>query len=289
MKVVIWGATGQDGFYLSELFSDLQFEVKKIGRKHQEGFLDIDITDFEQVQRFVSDYRPDYLFNFAANSTTNHSAWKENHETISTGCLNLLEAVRLTSPSTRVFLSGSGLQFQNSNRPIKETDPFEATSMYAVSRIQSVYAARYYRKLGLKIYVGYFFNHDSPFRSERHINSKIMNAARRIANGSHEKLAIGDLDARKEFGFAGDIVKAVWLMVQQDVVKEAAIGTGKSHSIEEWVNLCFSLHGLNWRDHVVTEEGFKSEYKTLVSDPSTIFSMGWKPEVTIEGLAKMMG
>ena len=286
MKAIIWGISGQDGFYLSELLNKEDIEV--IGISRYETSLKIDITDFEEVANLIKEYQPQFIFHFAANSTTDHFAWKENHETIGTGTLNILEAVNQFSPATKVFLSGSGLQFENKELPIKETDPFWASSPYAVSRIHSVYAARYYRQLGLKVYVGYFFNHDSPRRSERHINKKIIATAKRISNGSNEKLIIGDLSVKKEFGFAADVVKAVWLLVQQDAIFEAAIGTGQAHTIEEWVNICFSLFELNWKDHVVKSNDYQPEYKILVSDPSTICSLGWLPQTGICDLAKMM-
>lgn len=285
-KALIWGINGQDGYYLSELLRKEEVQVIGIGRGGDT--IQVDITDYESVSGLVKEHQPHYIFHFAANSTTQHYAWKENHDTISTGSLHILEAVKEFSPHTKVFLSGSGLQFRNEGKPIKETDPFDATSIYAVSRIHTTYAARYYRTLGLKVYMGYFFNHDSPRRSERHINKKVILAAQRIAQGSDEKLTIGDLSVKKEFGYAGDIVKAVWMFVQQDEITEAVIGTGKAYSIEEWVDICFVQHGLQWKDHVVQTGGFTPEYKVLVSDPATIFSLGWRPEVDIEGLAKLM-
>jgi GDPmannose 4,6-dehydratase len=246
------------------------------------------VSSYAEVSGLINNYRPDFVFHFAANSTTDHSAWQENHEAIGTGTLNILEAVREFSPSASVFVTGSGLQFQNHNKPIKESDPFEGNSIYAVSRIHSTYAARYYRTLGVNAYVGYLFNHDSPLRSNEHINKKVVDAAMRIARGSKEKLVIGDLSVKKEFGFAGDIVKAIWTLVNQHSVWEATIGTGKAYAIEEWVDLCFSLCGLHWKDHVQHAENFARQYDILVSDPTTIFSLGWHPEISIEELAKMM-
>jgi GDPmannose 4,6-dehydratase len=286
IKAVIWGSSGQDGYYLSNLLQSNGVQVTGVGRSG--NVIKIDSTDFDAVGTFIKQQQPDYIFHFAANSTTRHSAWKENHDTISTGCLNILEAVKEYSSHTKVFLSGSGLQFKNEGKPIKETDPFEASSMYAATRIHSVYMARYYRSLGIKTYVGYFFNHDSPLRTERHINKKIIDAAKQIAAGSKEKLTIGDLSVKKEYGFAGDIVRAVWLLVQQEKITEAVIGTGKAYSIEEWVNICFSGYGLKWEDHIVEATAYIPEYKILVSDPALIFSLGWKPEVNIEQLAQMM-
>ena len=286
MTAIIFGASGQDGHYLSRLLDETKIEW--IGVSRSGNHFNTNIADYEEVAKLVSKYHPTYIFHLAASSVTSHSAWKENHETISTGSLNILEAAKEFSPSTRVFLAGSGLQFQNNNQPIKESDPFEPKSIYAVARIQSVYTARYYRTLGLKVYVGYLFHHDSPLRTDDHVNKKIADTAKRIAKGSRETLAIGDLSVRKEFAFAGDIVTAIWKLVNQDKVWEATIGTGKTYTIEEWVSCCFLLCGLNWKEHVESLPNFTAEYEMLVSDPSTIFSLGWRPAVSMEELAKMM-
>jgi GDPmannose 4,6-dehydratase len=285
MKAIIWGANGQDGFYLSALLKQDDCEVIGINK---DDVNKVNIADYEQVCTLIKETQPDYIFHLAANSTTRHYAWKENHETISTGSLNILEAVKEFSPQTKIFLSGSGLQFENKGNPILEADPFLATSIYAVSRIHMVYAARYYRSLRLNVYIGYFFNHDSPLRSERHINKKIIETAKRIAAGSKEKLEIGDMSVMKEFGFAGDIVKGIWTLVQQDMITEAVIGTGEAHAIEEWINICFSDQGLDWKEHIVQNEKFIPEYKVLVSNPALINSIGWKHETDINALAKMM-
>jgi GDPmannose 4,6-dehydratase len=286
MTAIIFGANGQDGIYLTELLHTMQFEIISVNRDAEK--LNSLINNADEVDKLVKKYLPDYIFHFAATSSTSHAVWQQNHEAISNGTLHILEAAKKYSPQTKIFLSGSGLQFKNEGKPIKETDEFYAGSMYAVSRIHAVYAARYYRSIGLKIYIGYFFNHDSIYRTERHINKKIIETVKRIDNGSKEKLLVGDLTVKKEFGFAGDIVKAIMQLVQQDDVYEAVIGTGVAHTIEEWVAICFSLFNLNWKEHVEPMPGFTPEYKTLVSDPSTIFSLGWKPETDIHSLAKMM-
>lgn len=286
MKAIIFGAMGQDGYYLSRLLEQEKIEV--IGVNRLNSFPFNDITDYRQVAALIKEHLPGYIFHLAANSTTRHSAWKENHDTISTGSLNILEAVKEHSPATKVFLSGSGLQFSNMGKPIKETDPFQATSIYAVSRIHTVYAARYFRSLGLRIYIGYFFNHDSPRRTEKHVNRIIVGTVQRIAKGNEEILEIGDLSVKKEFGFAGDIVKAIWTLVQQNEVNEAVIGTGKAYSIEEWIVACFSQCNLDWKKYVKEKDNFNSEYSILVSDPSTIFSLGWEPRISMHELAKMM-
>ncbi len=287
MTAVIFGAKGQDGRYLSALLEKKGYAVTGIERSTAAA-PGVSISKFEDVCSIVKTLQPDYIFHLAANSTTRMDAWQENHETICTGSLNILEAVRLYSPASKVFLSGSGLQFVNNGAPIKETDAFHAGSAYAVSRIHTVYAARFYRLQGVKSYMGYFFNHDSPLRTERHINKKITATVKRIAGGSAEKLSIGDLSVKKEFGFAGDIVEGIMTLVEQDTVFECVLGTGNAHSIAEWVEICFSEYGLHWQDHVETVPGFTAEYTQLVSDPATIFSLGWKPAVDIHSLAKLM-
>ncbi len=286
MTAIIFGANGQDGHYLGKLLDDRG--VKWAGVSRSGDFLRTDIADPDAVRRLVNEYRPDHIFHFAANSTTRHEVWRENHETICTGALNILETVRLVDPKIKVFLSGSGLQFRNEGGPIRETDPFEASSAYAVSRIHSVYAARYYRQMGIRAYVGYFFNHDSPLRGERHVTKKITETAKRIAAGSEEKLIIGDLSVQKEWGFARDIVEGVLTLVEQEDIFEAVIGTGEARSIEDWLDLCFSLIGKDWRRYVEERTDFRSEYKILVSDPSSIRSLGWRPETSFKKLAEIM-
>jgi GDPmannose 4,6-dehydratase len=286
MKAIIFGINGQDGYYLNELLKKEGLDV--VGISRQDAIANTDIADFSQVSELIQGTKPDYVFHFAANSTTHHESLFQNENTISRGTINILEAVRLYSQKSKVFISGSGLQFRNAGKPIKESDDFEAHDAYSVARIHSVFAARYFRSFGLKIYVGYFFNHDSPRRSERHITKKISEAAKRIANGSKEKISIGDISVIKEYTYAGDIVRAVWTLVSQDKIFEVNLGSGKGYSIENWLKACFELAGKDWRQYVDIKEGFVAEYSQLVCDPSLIQSLGWKPEVTFTDLAKMM-
>ena len=286
MKAIIFGANGQDGFYLAQLLKRESIEVIGISR-HGDGLIG-DVADFQFVERVIKESQPEYIFHLAANSTTRHEALFDNHAAICTGTLNILEAVYRHSRQSKVFLSGSAMQFKNDGVPIDENTAFAPISPYAVSRIQSVYTARYYQTLGIKVYVGYFFNHDSPHRTDRHINQKIAFAAKRIAKGSAEKLELGDITIKKEFNFAGDVVEAVWCLVNQDDVHEAVIGSGTAHSIEEWLELCFGTIDKDWRQFVVTKENFATEYRILVSKPDLIRSLGWQPEVDIKGLAELM-
>jgi GDPmannose 4,6-dehydratase len=288
MKAVIFGANGQDGYYLNELLSQNKIDVVGVSRsggKWEKG----DVGDMAYVSKLIKKCKPDYIFHFAAISSTKHEAIFDNHRAIGTGTLNILESVKNFCPVCRVFLSGSALQFENKGLPIDEETPFAATSPYAVERIASVYASRYFRKVfGLNVYVGYFFNHDSPLRTTDFINQKIVSAVKRIANGSEEKIKIGDLNAKKEFNFAGDIVEAVWQLVNQSKIYEAVIGSGKVYSIRDWLKYCFAKNNKNWKEFTEVEPNFKPEYKVLVSNPKLIKSIGWRPKMDFFQLADMM-
>lgn len=285
MKAIIFGSNGQDGFYLSNLLQQNGIEVIGVSRKKADiiGL----VQDRELVYKLVKLHQPEYIFHLAANSTTKHEALWDNHEAISTGSLNILEAVKEYSIRSKVFLSGSGLQFENHGKPISENDAFSHSSPYVVSRNHSVYAARYYRTLGVEAYIGYFFNHDSPRRSNRHMAQKIAHYCKTIKDQSG-KLEIGNIDVKKEWTFAGDIVEAVWLFVNQTKYYETILGSGKAYSIKEWLEICFNHIGKDWREYVVIKNNFISEYNILVSNPKKIYSLGWNPKVSIKDLAAMM-
>ena len=286
MKAIIFGANGQDGQYLTLLLLKEKIQVIRITRSGD--FLKTAVTSYDEVTALIQKEQPDFIFHLAANSTTKHDALFENHNTIATGTLNILEAVKEFSQHTKVFISGSGLQFLNNGNPIKETDPFAANDAYSISRIQSVYAARYFRSLGIKVYVGYFFNHDSPLRTERHVTKMISETVKRIAAGSNEKLKIGDMSVVKEWSYADDIVRGIWLLINQDKIFEANIGSGIGYSIKEWMEVCFKLVSLNMNENVEIKNDFVSSYKKLISDNSVIKSLGYQPEVSFSNFAKMM-
>lgn len=286
MNAIIFGANGQDGHYLAEVCK--LNGIEPIGVSRSGNWLHGDVSDYPFVESLIKEHKPSYIFHVAANSSTRHDVLFENHETISTGTLNVLEVVKKHSPGSRVFITGSGVQFKNTGNPLSEHDEFEASSPYAVSRIQSVYAARYFRSLGLKTYVGYLFHHESPLRKPNHVCKMITLAVQRIAAGSKEQLELGDISVQKEWTFAGDVAKGIFALTNQDAVFEATIGTGITYSIENWLEQCFSLVNLNWHDHVKMRQGFTAEYKRLISDPATIKKLGWFPEVSFPELAKMM-
>lgn len=286
MKALIFGISGQDGFYLEQFLKSINIDVIGISRK-QGNWINGDISQYRFVESVIKSQKPDFIFHFAANSSTSHQTLFENHETISTGTLNILESVYKYTPKTKVFITGSGLQFVNNEKPIKETDEFIANNPYSVARIQSVYAARYYRSLDVKTYVGYLFNHDSPKRTERHVNQKIVKAVLRIVKGSNEIIELEDINAQKEFAFAGDIIEAIWVLINQEKVFEAVIGSGVAYSIREWLNICFQIGGLEWENKVKYNKNNISD-KILVSDPKTINQLGWQINTNIEQLAEMM-
>jgi GDPmannose 4,6-dehydratase len=287
MKAIIFGISGQDGHFLSDLLKEKKIEV--LGVSRSEGDFRGDIASYIFVEALIKNHKPDYIFHFAANSSTRHETLFDNHQSISTGTLNILESVRQHCPKTKVFLSGSAMQFKNEECPIDEQTPFEASSPYSIARIQSVYAGRYFRSsFGLSVYCGYFFNHDSELRSERHVNQKVVSAVKRIAKGSTEILELGNIDVKKEFNYAGDIVEAIWILVNQNSIFEAIIGSGEAHSIKEWTAYCFQKINKNWEDFVTIKQDFTPEYKILVSNPSLLRTLGWRPKVSFHQLADIM-
>ena len=192
ITALIFGSNGQDGFYLNKLLSNNGIQVYNISRKNSE--IIGDVSNYNFVAKVINEVKPNFIFHFAATSKTSHDFIFVNHSSISLGTINILESVKLYSNNTKVFISGSALQFKNTGNPIDEFSEFDPSSAYATSRIHSVYTARYYREeFNLKIYIGYFFNHDSCLRSEKHVNQKVSRAVQRIAAGSNEKIELGNL------------------------------------------------------------------------------------------------
>lgn len=283
---MIFGADGQDGYYLAQ--ACMQRGIDPISVAFTGVSLHGDVSDYARVTSLIKMYKPDLIFHFAAQSTTRHDALFANHAAISTGTINILEAVRINNPAARVFIAGSGVQFQNSGLPISEQTPFEASSPYAVARIHAVYASRYYRSLGLKVYNGYLFHHDSPFRKQDHVSQLIARNVQAIALGKISHFELGDITVEKEWTFAGDTVEGMLDLVLQDTVFEAVIGSGVTYSIQQWLQECFVLIGKDWQEFVRCRGGFSPEYKKLVSNPSTMFSLGWRPKTSFSQLARIM-
>jgi GDPmannose 4,6-dehydratase len=285
MKVLIFGISGQDGFYLKRLCENKGYEVIGISRSAG-GWIQGSVTNKEVVFDLIQKHQPYCVFHFAANSSTNHDLIYENQSPICDGSIHILEAVHKYSRQSKVFLSGSALQFVNKGVPVKETDEFFAGSPYAAQRIYTSYLARYYRTLGLQAYLGYFFHHDSPLRAERHLNIKIITAALRIKAGRKEFIKLGNANVVKEYNHAADMMNAVWLLIEQDHVYEAVIGSGKGYKIQEWIDVCSLLTGVSLNDYIIMNEGFKADFNLLTADPSTIHKLGWEPCFDIYQLAQ---
>jgi GDPmannose 4,6-dehydratase len=286
VKALIFGANGQDGYYLSEACRKRGIEV--IGVSRSGPWVRGDVACPEFVEKLVRSHSPEIIFHLAAASTTRHDAIYENHTTIGTGTINILESVRRWFPGSKVFITGSGLQFVNKGQPISETDPFDHSSSYTAVRNYSVYLSRYFRNLGIRTYVGYLFHHESPLRSPEHVSQKIAQTVRRIAGGNEEVLELGDISVRKEWTFAGDIAEGIMTLIGQDKVFEATIGSGHAYSIKNWLEECFKLINKDWRHYAREKKNFKAEYQLLVSNPTTINSLGWRATTTIGELAKIM-
>jgi len=284
---IIFGSNGQDGQYLTEIL--LSENIRVIGVSRNSSDIKGSVGNYDFVSNLIQKEKPDYIFHFAANSSTKHEVLFENNESISIGTLNILESIRIYSPKTKVFISGSAMQFKNNGTQIKIDSEFDHSSLYSVARIHSVFVSRYYRdKYKLKVYIGYLFNHDSPLRSEDHINQRIAKTALRIKKGSNEKLEIGNLDVQKEFNFAGDIVNAIWLFINQEKIYEIILSSGILYSIKSWIILCFEECGLNWENHVIVSKSYKPEYSKLYGDSESIRSLGWLPMFDIQKLARLM-
>lgn len=287
MKAIIFGANGQDGYFLKQLLISKSITPLLVSRTNSEIIGNIANSEF--VSSLINFHKPEYIFHFAAISTTRHSNFIENFDAIVKGTISILEAVKDCSPNTKVFISGSAMQFFNNGEPINELTEFEGKSPYSLARISSVNIARYYREtFGIKIYIGYLFNHDSWLRSEHHVNQKIIKSVQRIKNNEQSKLILGNVNVEKEFNFAGDIVEAIWILINQNRIFEVIIGSGLSFPIMKWVEISFEFVGLNWKDYLIVEDKYIPEYMKLVSNPSVIKSLGWEPKVNLYSLSKLM-
>ncbi len=286
-KAVIFGSNGQDGYYLKRLVEANGLKCLTVSRASANMLGDV--SDFQMVSGIIQREIPDFVFHLAAVSNEAHSFIFENHSAISTGALNILEAVRLYAPYAKVFLSGSGLQFKNVGLQIDENSPFELNSIYSVARIHSVLMSRYFRDFfGVNVYVGYLFNHDSPIRSERYLCQKVAQTAVKIKLGFQSELVLENMGSIREFAYASDIVEGIWFLVNQEESFEAVIGTGIGYSLLDWIERCFDSVKVDWRSHVSFKIEQPSARPALVSRPVTINNIGWYPRYSIDKFAEVM-
>ncbi|HOW17443.1 MAG TPA: GDP-mannose 4,6-dehydratase [Phycisphaerae bacterium] len=314
-KALITGITGQDGSYLAELLLQKGYEVHGIVRRsstfgteriehlykdpHGTGvklFLHYgDLTDASGLRRVLTDVRPQEVYNLAAQSHVRVSFDQPVYtvETAAVGTLCLLEAIRDTGLPIRFYQASSSEMYGlAAETPQRETTPFHPRSPYACAKAFAHYQTINYREAyGLFACCGILFNHESPRRGETFVTRKITRAATRIRAGLQDKLYLGNLDARRDWGFAGDYVEAMWLMLQQDQPDDYVIATGESHSVREFLDEAFGCLELDWKRFVEQDPRYfrPAEVDALLGDAAKAREkLGWKPRVTFKELVRMM-
>ncbi len=307
-RALITGITGQDGSYLAELLLEKGYEVSGIVRRlsapnvwrithlldritlHQ-----ADLLDQLSLIKAVAAARPHELYNLAAMSFV-PASWDQpmlTGEFNSQGVTRVLEAVRQVDTSIRVYQASSSEMYGKVREvPQTEATPFYPRSPYGVSKVFGHYITVNYREsYSLFACSGILFNHESPRRGLEFVTRKVTDGVARIKLGLSKNLALGNLDARRDWGFAGDYVRAMWMMLQQDSPDDYVIATGESHSVQELVELAFGHVGLDWRQHVTHDPRFlrPAEVDHLIGDPSHARrTLGWTPSVDFKGLVTMM-
>lgn len=272
-RALICGVSGQDGAYLARLLLEKGYTVYGSSRDAQMSsfrnlerldILDklnlesIAVNDFRSVFQALMKIRPDEVYNLAGQSSVGLSFQQpvETLESISVGTLNFLEAIRFAGQPIRFYNAGSSECFGDINGVADESTPFAPRSPYAVAKSAAFWEVANYREAyGLFACSGILFNHESPLRPERFVTKKIIAAACRIAGGSMEKLHLGNVAIRRDWGWAPEYVDAMWRMLQQEKPEDYVIATGESHSLEEFVDTAFSSVGLDWHGHVVLDPG----------------------------------
>ena len=307
-RAVITGITGQDGSYLAELLLEQGYEVVGVTRRLSapnrwriEHLLDrielrpADLLDQLSLIRLVDDVRPHELYNLAAMSFV-PASWDQpllTGEYNAQGVTRVMEAIRQVDTSIKVYQASSSEMFGKVREtPQTEATPFYPRSPYGVSKVFAHYITVNYREsYDLFAVSGILFNHESPRRGLEFVTRKVTHGVARIKLGLADTLSLGNLDARRDWGFAGDYVRAMWLMLQRDAADDYVIATGKSHSVQELVEVAFSHAGLDWRPHVRTDPAYirPAEVDHLIGNPAKAAQdLGWRPSVDFEGLVRMM-
>ena len=314
-RALITGITGQDGSYLAELLLSKGYEVHGIIRRsssfntsridhlyedpHVNGvklFLHYgDLGDSSNLMRIVHEIDPDEVYNLAAQSHVRVSfdSPEFTGDVDALGTMRLLEAIRLTGVKTRFYqASTSELYGKVQEVPQKETTPFYPRSPYGVAKLYSFWAVKNYREAyGMHASNGILFNHESPRRGETFVTRKITRAASRIKLGLQQELFMGNVNALRDWGFAGDYVEGMWRMLQQDNPDDYVLATGEMHSVKEFLAEAFGYVGLDWEKYTRHASRYErpSEVEQLLGDPSKAKRvLGWEPKVTFKGLVKMM-
>ena len=307
-RALITGITGQDGSYLAEFLLEKGYDVIGVVRRtstvtfnrihHIQDELTLvsgDLLDQGSLIAILSEYRPQEVYNLAAQSFV-PASWKQPVFTggvTALGVTRVLEAIRTVDPTTRFYQASSSEMFGKVREvPQKESTPFYPRSPYGVAKVYGHWITVNYREsYDLFACSGILFNHESPRRGLEFVTRKVTYNVAKIKLGLVDKLALGNLDSKRDWGFAGDYVRAMWLMLQQDTPDDYVVGTGETHSVQELCEVAFERVGLNWRNYVVQDPRFMrpAEVDLLVSDPGKAkAALGWEPKYTFKDLIEMM-
>ncbi|MBE7416070.1 MAG: GDP-mannose 4,6-dehydratase [Deltaproteobacteria bacterium] len=307
-KALITGITGQDGSYLAEFLLSKGYEVYGMVRRSSiDKFERIehirekirlvqgDLMDQSSLDEAVKGIMPDEIYNLAAQSFV-PTSWNQptlTGEFTGLGTTRVLEAIRRIKPDTRFYQASSSEMFGKVREvPQNELTPFHPRSPYGVAKVYGHYITVNYRE-SYDIFAcsGILFNHESPRRGLEFVTRKITNGVARIKHGLATELRLGNLDAKRDWGFAGDYVESMWMMLQQPAPDDYVVATGDTHTVREFVELAFDRAGLDWKKHVIIDPAFfrPAEVELLVGDPSKAkLVLGWKPRVSFEELVRMM-
>jgi GDPmannose 4,6-dehydratase len=307
-RALITGITGQDGSYLAEFLLDRGYEVLGLVRRtstvtfsriqHIQDRIELvsgDLLDQGSLITTMREWHPQEVYNLAAQSFV-PASWQQpvfTGNVTALGVTRMLEAIRAVDTSIRFYQASSSEMFGKVREvPQSETTPFYPRSPYGVAKVYGHWITVNYREsYDLFACSGILFNHESPRRGLEFVTRKITHGVARIKLGFTDRLALGNLDAKRDWGFAGDYVRAMWLMLQQEQPDDYVVGTGHTHSVQELCEVAFAHAGLDWRDHVVQDPRFMrpAEVDLLVSDPAKANRvLGWKPAVDFAGLVQMM-
>ena len=307
-KAFITGITGQDGSYLAELLLEKGYDVHGLVRRsssfntwridHIRDRIALhygDLVDQNSLARTLAAVQPDEVYNLAAQSHVKVSFEMPEYTTDVTaqGVLRVLDAVRELGLAARVYQAGSSEMFGLvQETPQSERTPFHPRSPYGVSKVFGHWMAVNYREgYGMHVSNGILFNHESPRRGENFVTRKITMAVAAIKKGLATELRLGNLEAKRDWGYARDYVEAMWLMLQQEKPDDYVIATGETHSVREFLEEAFAYAGLDWRQHVVTDPKYlrPAEVDVLLGDPAKArAALGWRPRVAFKELVRLM-
>ena len=313
-KAFITGITGQDGSYLAELLLSKGYEVHGLIRRastfntgriehlyvdphnpEAQLFLHYgDLSDSSQLTNLIYNLRPDEIYHLGAQSQVRVSFDLPEYtgDVTGLGTTRLLEAIRRSGIKTKFYQASSSEMFGNAPAPQNESTPFRPCSPYAISKVYSYWTVVNYRE-SYRIFAsnGILFNHESPRRGETFVTRKITRAIANILAGNQKKLYLGNLEAKRDWGYAPEYVEAMWLMLQQDEPQDFVIGTGEAHSVQEFLQEAFSYVNLDWREYVETDSRYlrPQDIDFLLSDSSKAKKkLNWSPQVTFPELIKIM-